>query len=143
MAISILPATLADVRIMMPTGVKAFSSDPLNRAIENVDKATPEQRQDYLEWRIARNEKRMTGPGKHWFKAVDTDSGAIVGYTGIMAPEAESVNGLPEGKEPELNAATAAIMNKELYGEVERKLGEARERCMGARKDYWCKCGAS
>lgn len=87
MPITILPATSDDVPQMTHVGLLAFQDDLLNRAIIPLHKATPEQLEEHWAWRQARMVQRMTGPGRFFYKAVDEESGNVVGNCAIFAPE--------------------------------------------------------
>jgi hypothetical protein len=138
MTIDIFLATGSDAAALTSTGLQAFATDPLNKALENYSALNPTQRSEYLQWRTERNLRRMTGPGKFWFKAVDSASGDLVGYVGMLAPERSrpgpESNGVDEGL-----ADAPANADMVLFGVFVGKLEEMRERLMGERRDYWCK----
>lgn len=79
----------------------------------------------------------MTGPGKFWFKAVDSATGDLVGYVGMLAPKKtrpdfeSSVDGW--------HASAPANTDLALFAAFVGKLEEMQERLMGRRDDYWCK----
>jgi hypothetical protein len=137
MTITILPATVSDAASLTSTGLQAFATDPLNKALENYSALNPTQRSEYLQWRSERNLRRMTGSGKFWFKAVDSASGDLVGYVGMLAPERSRPEPESDGVDEGLaNAPTNADMV--LFGVFVGRLEEMRERLMGGRGDYWC-----
>jgi hypothetical protein len=136
MAITILPVTPSDAPSLTSLGLQAFSTDPLNAALEKYSTLDPTQRSEYLSWRTERNRRRMTGPGKFWFKAVDSATGNLVGYVGMLAPERSRPG--PEAVDEGL-ASAPANADMALWGDFVGRLEEMRERCMGGRGDYWCK----
>jgi len=140
MTIDIVPATGPDAASLTSVGLQAFSTDPLNAALESYSSLDPTQRSEYLQWRTERNRRRMTGPGKFWFKAVDSATGNLVGYVGMLAPERSR----PEPETPDdWFASTPANADLELFGVFVGKLEEMKEKVMGARDDYWCKFASS
>jgi hypothetical protein len=135
MTIDIISATGADAPSLTSVGLQAFSTDPLNAALESYSTLDPTQRSEYLQWRTERNRRRMTGPGKFWFKAVDSATGNLVGYFGMLAPERSR----PEPETPDEGLASApANADLELWGVFVGRLEEMREKLMGGRGDYWC-----
>lgn len=138
MTIDIVPATPEDASTLVPIGLLAFSKDPLNRAIEKYADLTPAQRSEHLQWRIGRSKLRMTGPRKHWFKAIDSETGNLVGYTGAAAPEKEEQPKTTTSILEHLTEAPATI-DRELAAAAERELEEVKKRNVGDRKDLWCK----
>jgi hypothetical protein len=135
MAITILPATSSDVVPLTIVGLQAFADDPLNKALEKFAELDPAQRSEHLQWRTQYNLRRMTGPGKFWFKAVDSATGELVGYVGMVGPKRTR----PEPpKIDENHAEVPANVDVELLGVFERTCEEMRKRHMGERDDYWC-----
>jgi ribosomal protein S18 acetylase RimI-like enzyme len=138
MTITILPATVSsDARTLTSTGLQAFSTDPLNKALENYSSLNPTQRSEYLQWRTERNLDRMTGPGKFWFKAVDSATGDLVGYVGMLAPKKTRPES--ESSVDGWHASAPANTDLALFAAFVGKLEEMQERLMGRRDDYWCK----
>jgi len=138
MAIDIVPATGSDVGPLTIVGLQAFADDPLNKALEKVSELNQTQRSEHLEWRTQYNLRRMTGTGKFWFKAVDSANGHLIGYVGMLAPKntrPENPSGVDESR-----AEVPANVDVGLLSVFERKCEEMRERHMGDRDDYWCKC---
>ena len=129
MTVTILPATVSDARALTSTGLQAFSTDPLNKALENYSALDPTQRNEYLQWRTERNLDRMTGPGKFWFKAVDSTTGDLVGYVGMLAPKKTRPE--PERSVDEWHASAPANTDLELFATFVRKLEEMQEELMG------------
>jgi hypothetical protein len=135
MPIEILPATGSDVSALTIVGLQAFANDPLNKALEKVAELDPTQRSEHLQWRTQYNLRRMTGPGKFWFKAVDSATGDLVGYVGMVAPKESR----PEPvKADESRAEVPANVDLGLLGAFERKCEEMQKRHMGEWDDYWC-----
>lgn len=79
----------------------------------------------------------MTGPGKFWFKAVDSATGNLVGYVGMLAPKKTRPE--PESSVDEWHASAPANTDLELFAVFVGKLEEMQEKLMGGRDDYWCK----
>jgi hypothetical protein len=138
MTIDVLPATCSDAASLTSTGLQAFATDPLNKALENYSALNPAQCSEYLQWRTERNLRRMTGPGNFWFKAIDSASGDLVGYVGMLAPERSRPEPGSDGVDEGL-ADAPANADMVLFGVFVGKLEEMRERLMGERRDYWCK----
>lgn len=140
MAITILPATPSDSAVLTPIGLLAFANDPLNQALVTTTTPTPAQQEEYVQYRIQRNERRMAGPGKSWFKAVDSDTGEVLGYTGILAPEQVKVlGGVVAGSGPaNADGPLPEILNREWVDVVEREFGALKKRHLDGREDFWC-----
>lgn len=137
MTIDIVPATGSDVGPLTVVGLQAFADDPLNKALEKVSELNPTQQSEHLQWRTQYNLRRMTVPGKHWFKAVDSATGNLVGYVGMLAPKktrAEMPSDVDESR-----AEVPANVDVELLAVFERKCEEMQKRHMEGRDDYWCK----
>jgi hypothetical protein len=130
MAIKILPATPDDAPELIDVGMKAFANDPLAQATFNVSTAPPEQVEEYKQWRVGLSRLRMTGTGRHYFKAVDEDSGAIVGYAGLNGPDVERV--------PHSAVERPSFYNIEVEEELQAKMKSTREQCISGREDLWC-----
>ena len=130
MAIILLPATTEDSGAMLETGMAAFANDKLNIAQFRFNTATPEQMDEFRAWRKAVSQTRMTGPGKHWIKAVDDNSGFVAGVIGFYDPGVE---------EPDPFALPhPAHTNLEISNEVRSKMKAVKERHIGDRNDVWC-----
>ena len=131
MSISIQPAVIEDADEMLDVGIAAFAGDLMNMAIFNLDNATPEELAEHSQWRTSMTRLRISGQGKHWFKAIDEASGKIVGFTGLYSPDADTSNlaSLPKPK----------CINVEVYNEIISTLEAAKKELMGNRQDYWCK----
>lgn len=132
----IIPISETDASVLTRIGYKAFANDLLNLRLYNLQDATPAQVEDNLQWRIQRNEKRMYGSGGYWFKAIESTTGKAVGSSGILAPE----KGKPKGLDVTDDTKLPETMNHDLWAAVGAKGKELRERYMGDRDDYWCKC---
>jgi hypothetical protein len=142
MAIKIITADHNDAPKLVPVGIRAFKKDELHSRLENLAGLTPAELDAHMQWRIARNVKRMAGPDDHWFQALDTETGEPLGYTGIMAPEKGKKKGLFSA-----DVATELVMpaciNKEIHDMVAETSDRLRKEYMGDRDDYWCKFLAS
>ena len=66
MGIIILPATAGDATEMVRVGMKAFANDLLNQKMFNLGSASPEEIEEYRQWRTGLARLRMSGPGKHF-----------------------------------------------------------------------------
>lgn len=137
MAIDIVLATGSDVGPLTIAGLQAFADDPLNKALEKVSELNPTERSTHLQWRTQYNLRRMTGPGKFWFKAVDSATGNLVGYVGMLAPK-ETRPEVPSDTDGS-HAEVPANVDVELLAVFERKCEEMQKRHMAGRDDYWCK----
>lgn len=73
----------------------------------------------------------MTGPGRHYFKAKDQESGQVVGYVGLLGPDIEPP--------PHSAVPRPTFMNLELDNELDEKLKSTRDKYLTGRKDVWCK----
>ena len=131
MAIKILPATPDDAPELIDVGVKAFANDPLSQAAFNISTAPPEQVEEYKQWRVGLSRLRMAGVGKHYFKAVDEESGTIVGYAGLNGPDVKQV--------PHSAVERPSFYKVEVEEELQSKMKSTREKCIGGREDLWCK----
>lgn len=134
MSITILPALPTDAATITPIGVLAFANDVFNARLAKPN-GTPAQHEEYLQWRIRRNERRMAKPGGTWFKAVDAETGEVVGCTGLQAPGPEEGEGEANG---EVQEAEPEIFNGEFMREWHEAMEKVRKECMGERQDYWC-----
>lgn len=138
MTIDIVRAIPSDASSIVPVGLRAFEADRLNQELElrHLRDLTPTQQDEHLQWRIKRNERRMTGSDRHWFKAVNSETGSPVGYTGMTPPEKAS----PDTTNLEaIFSEVPASIDLELYSVLSRKLEEVIKRHMRDRDDYWCK----
>jgi hypothetical protein len=134
MSITIKPCTLDDAEAMIETGEAAFAEDALNNLIFNAREATPEQRQEYKKWRVATTKQRLTGEGKHYFKAVDESNGRLVGYVGLFNP---SIDVAAQSTVPK-----PAFVNPDT-DEVMKQLQAVDKKWVGDRKDVWCESNLS
>jgi hypothetical protein len=137
MAVKIIPADHNDAPKLVPVGIRAFKHDPLHNRLENLEGLTTAELDAHMQWRIARNVRRMAGPDDHWYQAIDTETGEPVGFTGIMAPE--------KGKKKDVSpsdVATELVMpaciNKEVHDMIATTSDRLRKEYMGDRDDYWC-----
>jgi len=147
MAITILPATLDDAPELTAMGILGFQDDLLNRAILPLHEATPAQLSEHLQWRTARLRDRMTGPGKYYVKAVDSETGAIVGNCGIQAPEVvveqaregTEVSGseVADGEEKPKKLELPSILKVEMQDRLEGVMKVAQKEILGGREDVW------
>lgn len=75
----------------------------------------------------------------HWFKAVDSGTGEVVGYAGCLAPEGVKVSGgVSAGARVEGDGALPEIVDGESLGRWDGVLGEMKRECLGGREDVWC-----
>lgn len=131
MTIAILPVTSEDVPEMIDVGMKAFAKDPLAQAAFNTATATPDQIEEYKQWRVDLARLRIAGPGKHYFKAVDEETGAIVGYAGLNGPDVKRLghNAIPSPN----------FYDLQIDEELRSKMQLTRDACISGREDLWCK----
>lgn len=141
MPIDILPAFASDAERLTPIGELAFKDDALNRAILDYDKATSEQAAEARAWRVDRVKHRMKGEGKHYFKAVDSETGAIAGYAGAYEGEAAKSARISGTKEEQ--AKKPEIFNGAFAEKLEKMMEEKQKRIVGENADVWCTCAFS
>lgn len=131
--ISIHPATPLDAANMVDLDLAAFADNPFVQKTFHVAAASPAQLAEFRTWRTSILEHRMTGPGKRYYKAVDEETGDMVGYAGFYAPE---------GFDLESNWTSAVAMPAFIDVAGQREFREkskaAKERWVGGRKDVWC-----
>lgn len=137
MSISVLPATPNDASETVDLGMRAFWNDPLSRLSWNPDTATSEQIVQFKQWRRAMSTTRMSGSGKHYFKAVDNTTGAIVGFVGTYAPEGFDIEATWQSPTP-----APEFVNQDAMGEFRERQIAAKAKWLGERRDVWCKCCA-
>ena len=130
MAIKIVPASIDDAAEMIDVGMKAFANDQLAKATFDVQSATSEEVEEYKRWRIGLSKLRMSGANNHYFKAVDEETGVLVGYAGLNGPDTEPVShsAIPRPKG----------LNSDVDDEFSEKQKSTRETYLGDRKDFWC-----
>lgn len=129
MGIIILPATADDAAEMVRVGMKAFANDLLNQKMFNLGSASPEEIEEYRQWRTSVARLRMSGPGKYYFKAVDETSGAIRGYAALNSPGAESV--------PHDALSRPKFVDTKADDDLMEKMKATRDEFLGDRKDVW------
>lgn len=147
MAITIVPATVDDAPELTRVGMLGFQDDLLNRTILPLHEATPAQLSEHLQWRVARARDRMTGPGKFYVKAVDSETGAIVGSCGIQSPEVVAKNArdgievsgseVADGDEKPKKLELPSIVKVELQERLDGVMKEAQREILGQREDVW------
>lgn len=137
MAIDILPANHNDAPKLVPIGIRAFEHDELHGRLESLEGLSSAELDEHMQWRIARNVRRMAGPHDFWYQAIDTETGEPVGYTGVLAPEKGKTKGTLAGDAAEL--AMPACINKEVHDLLGETFDRVRKQHMGDRDDYWCK----
>lgn len=130
MAINILPAGPDDAAEMISVGMKAFANDLLAKSTFDVQSGTPEEVEEYKQWRVSLARLRMGGQGKHYFKAQDEATGGIVGYAGLNGPGAEILD--------HSAVPRPTFLKSDVDDELMEKMKTTRERCLGDRKDVWC-----
>ena len=136
MAIKIIPADHNDAPRLVPIGIRAFKNDELHSRLENLEGLTPAELDAHMQWRIARNVRRMAGPDDHWYQAVDTETGEPLGFTGILAPEKGKKKGLLSA---DVGTELPACINREVHKMVGEVSDQLRKQHMGDRDDFWCK----
>ena len=129
MAINILPASPNDAAEMINVGMKAFANDLMAKSTFDVQSGSPEEVEEYRQWRVSLARLRMSGQGKHYFKAQDEATGEIVGYAGVNGPGAEIL--------PHTAVTRPKFLNSHVDNELMEKMNATRERCLGDRKDVW------
>lgn len=132
--IELVSAGGTDADVLTRLGTRAFADDLLNERINNTVNLTTEQVEEHILWRIKRNERRIGAPSSYWFKAIDTETGKPVGYTGIQAPEPGKEKGADTN-----DSGMPAMMDRELYAQLGEKTKMLKEHCLGDREDFWCK----
>ena len=137
MAIKIIPAHHNDAPRLVPIGIRAFKNDELHSRLENLEGLTPAELDAHMQWRIARNVRRMEGPHDHWYQAIDTETGEPLGYTGILAPEKGKTKGLISA-DVAAELVMPSCINKEIHDMVAETSDRLRKEYMGDRDDYWC-----
>lgn len=138
MSIIITPATQTAALTLTKIGIAAYANDKLFNIFlpqdeESSSFSTAQQEIAYLAWRTERNRRRISGEGKHWFKAID-ERGEVVGFTGVYEPEVYN-RAVEEGY-----GQVSEFVNEELLAEAEWAKEVGREKYLGERKDVWCKC---
>jgi hypothetical protein len=131
MTISILSCKFEDARELFMVGEKAFSNDLLAIAVFDRSTASAEKLAEYRAWRVGRTQMRLSGQGKHYFKAVDDSTGRIVGYMGMLDP---SVDVSAQSPLPPTDC-----INVEVEAKMRMELAEVHHKWVGDRKDIWCK----
>ena len=130
MSISILPATPEDAEAMLDVSMAAFANDLFSKAAFRLESATPEEKEEFRQWRLRISRSRMSGRGKHWFKAVDDSNARIAGVTGLYSPDVDT--------SPPSTQSRPACVNEEVDQEVQDTQKAVKDACMGDRQDYWC-----
>ncbi|KAF2149181.1 acyl-CoA N-acyltransferase [Myriangium duriaei CBS 260.36] len=128
MAVQILPVAFDDSAEMMPVGMAAFANDELEKASYPTVSMNQSELDSHLQWRTERLRARISGIGKHWFKAIDSESGKIIGFSGIYDPRADrtpSSNPLEEGA------------TKNPSPSPQEQINERQKKILGDRKDIW------
>ena len=130
MSITIHPAELQDASGMLDVSMAAFAGDVLSEATFGLSSASEEEVADFRNWRTDLTKLRMNGRGKHYFKAVDSSTGSVVGFIGVYGPDAEAP--------AQSSVSLPTHMNHEVDDEVKTKMKAANDRLVGDRKDVWC-----
>lgn len=132
MSFTITPAVPSDASAMVPLGMASFRDDKVNLATFRINSLTPEELDAYAAWRGQLTRQRMDGPGKHYFKAVDSATGLLAGYIGMFSPQAET--------RPRASIAPAPVnVDHVVDEEVKSKLDATKARLIGGREDVWCR----
>ncbi|KXS94697.1 hypothetical protein AC578_10374 [Pseudocercospora eumusae] len=117
----------------------AFANDAMHKAGLPPD-MTDAQLKSFQEWRVRIGRLRAPVPNCHQFKAVDADSGKIVGLSGESCLDL-SWNG-PTAQD-QLDTTTDRypgapdFFDKKHYDDLNALVTEYRKKVMGDRKDYW------
>lgn len=136
MTIEIVPASAADAPVLCPVGTLAFADDALNSHFGRPSQLTAAQNEESLNWRIHRFKARAEGEGKFWFKAIDSDTGAVVGYSGIFSPEAVKQKA---GSISQAAEALPSFMDATVIGQFEEKLEAFKKKVLGeGGNEVWC-----
>ena len=138
MTISIQPATTQDAPDMVSVGTRAFADDLMNQAFFDPRKATPEQYEEFMKWRVERTHKRMGGLGALYFKAMDDSTGALLGVIGIAKP-VEGQSGPDADHALQATVTKPDFVNAGASEEMMKKQEEMNKKWVGDRKDVWCK----
>jgi hypothetical protein len=139
MSISYQLSTPADASAFAHCQIEAFMEDRFYQAAFGLTPTSPpEQKQENIEYRIKRYQRRLKEPQVHWIKAVDDSTGAIVGISGWEEPESRWPKASGEGGEKELKWLSS--WNKEFIEEYDKKLEEATKAVLGDTKGFWCMC---
>jgi hypothetical protein len=133
MSYSILPCTIDDVDAMTTCGEEAFANDAMVTAVFNPRNATAEQIKAHHEYRNAIGRKRIVGPGKYYFKAVDEGTGSLVGFVGLFDPQ------IDVGSQSQIDVERPGGFNQEFESKFRSALRAAEAKAIGDRKDVWCK----
>lgn len=127
-------ATEADAPTLIPIGRAAFANNRLFNIFqpdpENDKVSLADQQAAYLSWRTERSTRRLRGEGKHWFKAIDSQTGSTVGFAGIYSPE--TYNADEQSGEP------SEFVNKDLLSVKEGAKTQGKDQFLVGRKDVWC-----
>lgn len=83
--IFITPASISDAPTFFQLASEAFTDDDLYQHGQSCCK-TPEHRKAYQDWRTQLYVETMTGSNKHSYKAVDHNSGKVVGFVILHGP---------------------------------------------------------
>lgn len=142
MSIHIHRATENNAPALCLIGSLAYAKDELFNIFQAQKRSTTsraEQEATYLAWRTERSRNRIRGEGKAWFKAVDSRTGLIVGFTGVFAPEVYNSLDDKSGEVPE-------GVNERLLDEGAKTKAMGREKFLEGREDVCCKfrtrCGS-
>lgn len=133
MTISILRADVSDAASTIDVGMRAFEDNALSQLTMNLHTATPEQVQHWREWRTDMAKMRIDGPGRYYFKAVDDDTGEMLGFTGIYAPEVYNAEAPGHAPTP-----APDWINHEAENEFRTAQTAMSRKHLGERKDVWC-----
>jgi hypothetical protein len=129
--INILPATEQDAKDFAELTIVSNAQDMMFVYICPHDRnATVSQRSEHLRWRTKRMGNRMQSAGTYWFRAVDVQTGRVVGITGVIAPHCDKSGWTNEPSE---------AIDEELFEECAQMIAQKKKELLGDRGDVWCK----
>ncbi|QIW95100.1 hypothetical protein AMS68_000618 [Peltaster fructicola] len=134
MGIKVEKATPEDAPALTRIGHHAFENDVFQRKAIRFDGANAAQTEEYWTWRIGRMRARLAKSDAHWHKAVDTDTGEIVGFTGIIEPNNAEID---EAFNAQHKDHLPEIVDGPLFAEHAAKMSTTKERLLGDRNDFW------
>lgn len=136
-SITISPATPTDVPTLSLVAQAAFKNDKLSQA-GLAPNMTPSQHAEYNTWRNNLTMKKMSSENKHYFKAVSSDTGELVGIIGMNGPTKAAAE-----EEEDRYPNMPDFLDKKFYDSLAEGFKSAKQRVMGSRRDYWCSLAPS
>ena len=136
MSFSIEPIRPVDTEELINVHIAAYTGDMLHdTAIPS--QMTPDQRVEYLAWRIANHDEAVNTPNTHFFKAIDRTTGRIAGYAAWTGPAPTEQTQSEE--ESDSSTPMPSCLNVAFMEKVEARVEEAKKRTFGEREDFWSK----